>query len=130
MGVRFPQVSSNTLLSGVLTQNTEMAVVTSPPLNISLDNAQVQIFWFYVMTLAAGTTAVSYRIRRGSGVAGTQVNVNSIIAEVASTVICRSGTYIDTPGVVAGQQYSLTVLTVAAGAAGTIQDACITVMSL
>ncbi|SRR5216684_5160125 len=130
MGVRFPSVQSNTLVNANVGINTETVVVTTPPLNISLDFSVILLIWY--MLHAIGTTAVSttYRIRRGTAVAGTLVNVAQALTGVAGNIVLGSGFYFDTPGAVAGQQYSLTCIDPASTVAGAIQDAAMLAFAL
>jgi len=93
-----------------------------------LDNAVALLWWEAVITLTAGTTAVTYRLRRGTTATGTLVNVAQAITVTASTTIKHSGHYIDTAGIVAGQQYSLTAQMTAAAANSTVNDGCISVL--
>jgi hypothetical protein len=130
LGVRLPSVSSITLLTAVLTSATETAFVTSPGLNLSLDNALVQIYWMVQLNTGAGTTQIQIKLRRGIDITGLQVGANWNNVVTASTNRQLSGCYIDTPGIVAGQQYTVTALQIASAGAGTFSDACIIAMVL
>ena len=130
MGVRFPSVQSTTLLTAVLGQNVETAIVTSPPFTPPLDGSLIIIMVYWQANIPAGTTQVTNRIRRGSGVAGQLVNVFATDRVTASLGYSTTLVYVDTPGNVSGLQYTFTAGTVAAGATGVVNDACIIVFAL
>ena len=130
MGVRFPSVFSTTLLNTVLGTNTETAIVTSPPFTPPLDSAQIIIAVYWQANMAAATTQMTNRIRRGSGLTGTQVNVFATDRVTASVGYSTTLIYVDTPGNVTGIQYTLTGSTVGAGGTGTINDGFILVFAL
>jgi len=132
MGVRFPSVFTNTFIGPLPANATETVIATTPPLTITLDFAQVLLFWACSFSVVgASVTSHSFRIRRGTTAAGTVVFVatfaNNATAGGFSTT---SGVYADTPGAVAGQQYSLTVAQNAATGAGTINDLALIAMTL
>jgi hypothetical protein len=130
MGVRLSSVSSNTLLTATLTQNTETAALTTPPLSLPLDNAQVFLFWYLTGSAGASTSGMKASVRRGSGLTGTIINAGVFLLVGAAGNFLVSGTYIDTPGVVAGQQYTLTATQSGATGAGSFLDGCFTAFVL
>ena len=130
MGVRLPSAGNNTIVNPTVVTINETVVATSQALIISLDNAQVLILWFVNLTFTAGITFGAYRIRRGTTVAGALVTVNQSVTETPSTQQMRTGIYVDTPGAVGPQQYSLTFQATAAAANTSIIDAAIMAISL
>ena len=123
MGVRFPSVASNTFIGPLPASVAETIVLTTPPLTLPLDFSQVFLFWFANMTAGTGTNTLSFRIRRGTTLTGALLGAPPwSIAIAAGNAGFHSGCYIDTPGAVAGQQYSLTVVQTTATAAGTWAD--------
>ncbi len=130
MGVRFPSVSSNTILNSPIVTSAETVVVTTPPLNLALDFAQILLFWYIVLTVGAAGNAIIPRLRRGTTIAGTLVNVAFNQTAVAGNIVASSGSYADTPGAVAGQQYSLTMQVNAATANSTVQDVSLIAFAL
>jgi hypothetical protein len=130
MGVRFPGFGNNTIVTAVLGTNVETIAATSTLLNISIDFSQVMILWYVMFTPGVSSTGTTMRLRRGTAITGTQLNVNGVFPVTAGNVTISSGCYIDTPGAVAGQQYSVSLLTQAATANGTITDACIIAFAL
>ncbi len=130
MGVRFPSVQSNTLVNPNVGINAETIVCTTPPLNLPLDGALVLLFWFMVHTIGATAAQTNFRLRRGTAITGTLINVSQPVTAVAGNVVTASGVYFDTPGIVAGQQYSLTCIDPASTGAGAIQDACLIAFAL
>lgn len=121
MGVRFPSVASNVVI-GSPALAAETIICTTPPLNIPLDFAQVLLFWYIFITIGASGTGLTLRIRRGTGLTGTQVNVTPTFSYVAGQNAGQSGCYFDTPGAIAGQQYTLTAQIPAGAAASAVGD--------
>ncbi|SRR5258708_5006778 len=130
MGVRFPSGGSIALVNNQLNTNVETVVCVTPPLILPLDFAQVLIFWYFVVTTAAGTTAIQPKIKRGPNAASTTINPGLGVTAAAAAVVSLSGVYVDTPGAVAGQQYALTMTAIGAGANANISDACIIAFAL
>src|SRR5260370_39032327 len=130
MGVRFPSVSSNTII-GSPAAAAETIIATSPALTIPLDFAQVLLFWFILLTIGTAGNAVTLRLRRGTGVTGAVVNIGGgATTAVATNVVALSGSYADTPGAVAAQQYTLTAQIAAATAVSTVTDVSLIAFSL
>src|SRR5437868_6296431 len=130
MGVRLPSVVSTTILNSPILTTAETIVVTSPAINLSLDFQALLIFWYANIAAAASTTSVIARLRRGAALTGTVINVASLTVATASAGFSTSGCYVDTPGAVAGQQYSLTLALSAASANSAVNDVALVVMGL
>lgn len=126
MGVRFSGGGSIVLVNGSFNSGgPESIIVSSPPLSVPFDSAQVCILWF--ISLLAGNTAMTYnfRIRRGTAITSPLINVDeAITGPAANAKAIYSGVYIDTPGAVASQQYSLGILGAGGGTNPIINDAC------
>ena len=99
-------------------------------MNLSLDFEQVLIFAYFNITPGASTTGVTGRIRRGNSTAAPLVSLANTITVVAAQSYHLAMVYIDTPGAVAGVQYTLTGQTIAQTAQATLADGCIIVMAL
>jgi len=99
---------------------TETTLVTSAPLSTQGPRA-IYLHGQAVLTAGTGTTAFTLRIRRGSGTGGANVITPTAISATAGGTADYDFTVIDTPGEVAGQQYTLTVQPTGASAAGTAQ---------
>jgi len=126
MGVRLASVFTTTFVGPLPATAAETVILTTGGLGLFADNAQVILLWFACILAGTSVTSHVFRIRRGTTTAGTAVNVNpwqNAAIAVAQTTSC--GVYTDTPGVVAGQQYSLTVVQSAASVAGTFEDGCL-----
>lgn len=131
MGVRFPSQQSATFVGPLPASAAETVILTSPPLNISLDFATILIQWACDILAGTGTTALVFRLRRGTTTAGTLVNAAAWTHTLAAgNTAVMSGCYFDTPGAVAGQQYSLTVVQTAATGAGTFNDGALLAFAL
>lgn len=130
MGVRFPGLGNTTIVTPAIAAAGETVLFTSSPLNLSLDFQQVMIFWFINWTVGTGTTSTAFRIRRGTTITATSVTANLTVTTAASSFASFSGCYIDSPGAVAGVQYSLTGNQTAGTGTASINDGCILVMAL
>lgn len=131
MGVRFPSVSSTTLVNTALVNAAETIMLTSPPLNLAVDFEQILIFWSICLNVVgASTTLAQVKIRRGTTAGGTQVNVNATTLATPANQFFMSGCYIDTPGAVAGQQYTVTLAMLSATANSNANDGCIILFGL
>lgn len=131
MGVRFPSVASTTFIGPLPATAAETVILTSPLLNPTQDNAQVFILWACDILAGTGTTALVFRIRRGTTAAGALVNAAAWTHTLAAgNTAVLNGVYPDVPGAIAGQQYSLTVSQTGATAAGTFNDGSLLVFAL
>lgn len=130
MGVRFPQVSSTTIQTASI-PTTETLVGLSPPLTISLDFSLIIILGYVNWTIGTNGTAMTVRLRRGNGVSGAAVLGTPIVNTfAAATSLSTQFCYVDTPGAVAGQQYSLTLQQTAGTGNGSANDVCIIAFAL
>lgn len=131
MGVRFPSVATTTFIGPLPANATETVILTTPPINEPIDNAQVILYWMAAITAGTSVTGHNFRIRRGTTTAGAVIGANAwTFTTVATNNTVVSGCYVDLPGIVAGQQYSLTVIQQAATVAGTFNDGCLIAMVL
>jgi hypothetical protein len=109
MGVRFSTAYSNSGLGAPGAAGSEIVCITTPPLTQILDGAQVLIFWYLLTTVGLGTTLANVRLRRGTTTAGQLISSNFTTNVTAAFNTVFSGVYADSPGPVAGQQYSMTL---------------------
>jgi hypothetical protein len=130
MGVRFPSVATTTILGTLPSNGAETIIATTPPLTIPLDFAQVILLWYFLGNSGASTSALLFLLRRGTTVAGTLINVSSGSLVTAAAGVRFSGVYVDTPGAVAGQQYSLSEIGVGTTGAGITNDVCLIAFAL
>lgn len=131
MGVRFPSVASNTFIGPLPASAAETVCLTTPPINEPIDNAQVILLWSAGITPGTSTTSLVFRIRRGTTAAGTSIGLGTwSFTTVAANLTYVSGWYFDSPGVVANQQYSLTVVQTADTVAGVWVDGALLAMVL
>jgi hypothetical protein len=131
MGVRLPSVASSTFVGPFPATNAETAILTTPPLNITQDFSQILLLASCNILAGASVTALVFRIRRGVGVGGTVVNANPwtvTLAAAASGGLAEF--YFDTPGAVAGQQYTLTCSQTGATGASTFNDGALLAFAL
>ncbi len=122
MGVRWATVFSTTIVNATIVTTAETIVVTTPPINLTLDGALVLLMWYVNALAGAGTTNWTYLLRRGTLVASPLINVNFSENATAAVGISRGGSYVDSPGLVAEQQYSLTLTQSGATGNATVRD--------
>jgi hypothetical protein len=131
MGVRYPQVSSTVIANAMPATITETVLCILPPINISLDFAQIIIQWFASILMPGNGGNMNMRLRRGTTTAGAIVgNGPYLVTAAASTTVLLSQVYVDTPGAVAAQQYCLTCATIGNNVAGTLNDVCMLAYAL
>lgn len=131
MGVRFPSVISNTFVGPLPAGAGETVVLTTPPISEPIDGAQVILLWQASITAGASVTSHVFHLRRGTTATDTGVGAGPWTDQIAAAAgRTSSGFYFDFPGVVAGQQYSLTVIQTAATGAGTWLDGALLAMVL
>ncbi len=131
MGVRFPSVATTTILANVPASGADTVILTTPPLNLPLDGALVFLHWNLVFGTGAGTVSVLVSLRRGTTTAAAKINVGSLnITVTAATEVNLSGVYVDSPGAVAEQQYSVSLLGNATTGAMTNSDGALIAMVL
>ena len=108
-GGRPPIVLSTTLLAGSFAAATETIVCTTPPLNPGLDSGNVLVFGTVCIGgVGANGTLMLAQIRRGTTLAGPQIGNNYQQTVVPPAVATGTCIVFDTPGAVAGVQYTLT----------------------
>lgn len=132
MGVRLASVFSNTFIGPLPANASETLIFTTGGIGEAVDNAAVLLFWFCNITAGTSTTALVYHIRRGATAVGTSVGVAGgwSFTTVAGNITSLSGVYQDSPGIVAGQQYTLTISQTAATGAGVFNDGALIAMVL
>jgi hypothetical protein len=130
MGVRFPGVGVPGIVSNsVPASGAETIVTFSTPLNLALDFEQILIIWMVAITAGASVTALITRIRRGVVLTGALLTTVSQTV-TAANLVALNGCYADTPGAVAGIQYSVTVSATGATGASAVADCAILVLAL
>jgi len=132
MGVRLPSVATAPQPAAVtLVTTAETVILTSPPLNLSLDFEQVLLFWWATVVIGTGTTSVNILYKRGTTVGGVRINASGVNVQVtAGNTVTLSGCYADVPGAVAGQQYVVTLTQNAATANGSANDGALIALAL
>lgn len=131
MGVRLASVFTTTFIGPLPASAVETIVLTTGAISEAVDNAPILIFWFASILTGTANTQLQFRLRRGTALTGALVGTppwtNTAGAAIQSIA---SGVYVDSPGVVAGQQYTLTVVQASATGAGTWNDGCLLAMVL
>ena len=110
MGVRFPSVFTNTFIGPLPANANETIALTTPPLTLPLDGAAVFIWWMFSLIAGTGVVSIVYKVRRGTTLTGTDITSGGITQAIAAGAGgMHTGVLVDTPGAVAGQQYTLTL---------------------
>lgn len=126
MPVPWPrQTSTSSTTDVALSTTTETAVLTLSGVSLDGPSQSVLVFGYAAVTTGAGTTSLTFRVRRGTGVTGTVVGEPATVKAGASESVSGAISVIDSPGEVAGQAYTLTVQQVAATANGTVTEAAV-----
>lgn len=122
MGLTFIHATQVTApVTAVTTAETAVATVGPLPENVGSSAALgVLIEATLACTLTAGTTAVTIRVRQGSGVAGAVVASSGALLVTASTVAALSWSALDTGALNPGQLYTVTFQATAAAANSSI----------
>jgi hypothetical protein len=129
MGVRLGSIYSKTILASPAAA-AETVICTTGPINLFTDGAQVLLCWFLDLTIGTNGTGLAIRLRRGTAITDTVLNIAINATVVAANVVRHSGCYFDSPPNVAEQQYSLTAQVNLGSAPSTINDVCLAVMVL
>ncbi len=110
----------------------EVVLMTTPPFELPIDAPSVYLLARLIMTVGVGGTSITLRFRRGTTIGATQVDVTAeAVTVVAGNVVAIIHIAVDTPGIVAGVQYSLTGIAFGGVAAWTtFQDSTILAMVL
>jgi hypothetical protein len=131
MGVRFPSVFTNVFIGPLPANANETIVCTTPPINEPIDNAQVLLFLGFSAIAGTGQTSAAFNLRRGALVTSPTFQAGAwAILTTAGSAYAYCCAYADSPGVVAGVQYTLTIQQVGATAAGTFRDCFLIAMVL
>ncbi|SRR6266496_1633491 len=105
-----PRTTFNQVTAGVAIVNAvETAALTTAVVSSSLDGDSICIEGDLNMLTGATTTAVVVRCRRGVGIAGALVGVAETFTIGAAANVSISFQFVDSPGAVANQQYTITV---------------------
>lgn len=129
MGVRLGSTSSNVII-GSPALAAETIIATTGPLGLAVDNAQVVLLAFIDLTIGTSGTALTLRLRRGTTLTGTQVNVGQAMTVTAGNLVHWSTIDTDQPGIAAGLQYTLTAQVTGGAAASTVSDVSLVAMVL
>lgn len=123
------QIRANAVTADTTVVTTaETAAITSEGVSTAVGGEEITISGVINITTGVATTQVVVRVRRGTTVAGTAIGETepqTIAAAATGNIFFE---FVDTPGEVAGQQYTATVVQTAATGNGTINNAAITIM--
>lgn len=100
----------------------ETVVCTCGPISPINDTAQILLLWFVEFTVGTSGTSAKVLLRRGASTSSTLINVGQASTVVAANLVRFGGSYMDAPGAVAEQLYSLTLTIGAGAAASTVSD--------
>lgn len=124
------RIYSQTALNQTSIPNTTEAIAqVSPPLSVTTDGDSVEVSGTINITTGTGTTAITIRCRRGTGLTGAIVGVAEVHPQAASTQDVIAFDFQDFPGAVAGLTYSITMQQTAGTGTGTL-NACVSQWSV
>jgi len=121
MGVRIGSTYTTTII-GSPALAAETIIATTGPLGLAIDNAAVFLHGFIELTIGTSGTGLTLRLRRGPLVTSPLINVGQASTVVAANLVRATIAYVDSPGVQAGLQYTLTAQVTAGAAASTVSD--------
>lgn len=131
MGVRLPFVSTTAIVNTNVVTTAETLIATAPPFSPSFDGTVCRIDFYGDWLAGASVTSVTLRLRRGPLVTSPTVFAHDLVfVQTAAAQGFATFFYVDQPGSIGGQQYSVSAIFNAATANSTIQDVCMTVMAL
>jgi hypothetical protein len=131
MGARLPSVVSNTVLNSPIVTTTETVICTTPPFSPSIDGVAVLILATWTCTPGTSANAMTARLRRGSAVGGAQLQA-APYPNPCGAIANQGGMlwYFDQPGIIGGQQYSLTLAMAGATGNTTVTDVAMLAFAL
>lgn len=107
----------------------ETVAQNSPAVSLTYDGDSVNVSGTVDITTGATTTAVVIRCRRGNGITGTVVGTSETDTLGAAVSAPISFDFLDNPGAVAGQVYSITVQQTGGSSNGTV-NSCVSAWTL
>ena len=113
-----------------LTDGVESVAVSSGGVILPYQTAKIVIVAWAQVSLAASTTGLTPRIRRGTGITGTTVGDATIVLVTASTIVEINIMVSEDRANEGSVEYSLTLLDTAGGDDGTILQSSIMVYIL
>jgi hypothetical protein len=128
-GGRVPFVFSAAVV-GSLANAAETVVCTTPPLNPGNDSPFVILLGIVTVTAGTNATLLNLKCRQGTTALGPNAGLPSTITAVAGTQYAVAVMGVDTPGAVAGLQYSLTGQATAATAVSLVQFAFLMALAM
>lgn len=120
MGIHLTSVFTTTIINSAIPA-ADTIIMTTPALSPGLDNAGILLWWYLQLSTGAGGTSLTFKLSRGTAVAGSPL-LSFVVTGVATTNQIIPGCFVDTPGVVAGQQYTISIND--SGAAGVANFGC------
>jgi hypothetical protein len=109
---------------------TELALVTTNPIPLDFPNCAFACKGWFQMTTAADATGVRIAVRRGSGITGSLVGLQTVFTNAAAVVRELNIVVKDQVNQVGEQQYTLTVLQSGGAANGALIQAGLEVAQL
>jgi len=130
MGVRWASNANNVLVNTTVHAAAETVVLRSNRINLAIDSAQVLVWWYLVLTCGATITAVRLALYQGTDANGTLINTILAVTTVGASTVVLSGVYPCSPGIVAEQQFTITLDASTGAGDSTVQDGAIAAMCL
>lgn len=123
-------VHTSTVVLGSPALAADTAIVTTPPVSDDQGQRLIVLKGWLAFTVGTTGTGAILRIRQGAGVTGTSVAITGTMQVTAGNLVSFSILGQDSPGEVAGQQYTLCLQVVGATAASAVGSAFLEVSVL
>ncbi len=122
MGVRLASAYTTTIVNAAPANGVETIIATTPPVNLTLDNALVLMMGYILGSVGAAATSINWKLRRGNALTSALINISGNDTQVAAALFGRTIIYFDSPGISADLPYSLTFTVNGGAAAAVITD--------
>ena len=130
MGVRLASVGQSSAAAITLPTTSETLILTVGPLSPCPDNAQVLLFWWVEMTPGAATTTMTIKLYRAASISGGAFVIHNNKDLTVGNVMSDAGCWADSPGIVGGQSYTMSVTQALATGNGSVTNATLIAMVL
>ncbi len=104
------QFTTTLVNTSIAAAGTETVILTTPPFELPIDSQSVLLLGYIGATIGAAVTGWTLQFRRGTLITSPAISVGTLAMSVtAGNNVSFPFMFVDTPGIVAGVQYSLTV---------------------
>jgi hypothetical protein len=131
MGFRLGSNFTNTPVNPAIVAAGPTDILVLPAINVPIDNAQVVLIFAVALGIDAVATGIEFDLYRGTSTTGVLLSVwGADFVAASMPADSLAGCWVDVPGIVAEQVYTLTGLTTAGVGNSAIFNACLIAMCL